>query len=280
MKYGLVLEGGSRKVLYSAGVLDVFLTEKIDFDYVVGVSAGGHAAVNFVAGQRGRLRNILLPRMYWEDPLAFFKMGWKEELRRMCYDLPYVKFPFRYRDFFASNVDWEICASSARTGKPVYFTEHRDQGRLNDILNASCSVPLVFPVGNIDGQPYVDGCVTDSIPIQRAFDRGCDKLVVILSKEPGNKPTNFSKYKRLYSARFQRPYPELYKSLMVRYEQYMDQIEQIRRLEKEGKIFVFKPMENICGVFDTSKKRLDFTYNLGINDAQKRLDELREFMSD
>ena len=40
MKKGLVLEGGGMRGVFTCGVLDYFLEKKINFEYVIGVSAG------------------------------------------------------------------------------------------------------------------------------------------------------------------------------------------------------------------------------------------------
>ena len=61
MKLGIVFEGGSRKVMFSAGVIDALIDENLNFDYVLGVSAGAHCALNFVTKQKGRVFQILKP---------------------------------------------------------------------------------------------------------------------------------------------------------------------------------------------------------------------------
>ena len=47
MKVGLVLEGGAMRGLYTAGVIDTFLKEKIDVDTIIGVSAGALFGMNY-----------------------------------------------------------------------------------------------------------------------------------------------------------------------------------------------------------------------------------------
>lgn len=54
MKIGLVVEGGGMKCAYSAGILDKFLDDHIQFDYCIGVSAGAANTLSYLAGQRGR----------------------------------------------------------------------------------------------------------------------------------------------------------------------------------------------------------------------------------
>ena len=55
MKYGLVLEGGAMRGLFTAGVLDVFMENGIAFDGAVGVSAGAAFGCNLKSHQIGRV---------------------------------------------------------------------------------------------------------------------------------------------------------------------------------------------------------------------------------
>ena len=49
LKTGLVLEGGGTRGLYTAGVLDAFMEHNIEFDGVIGVSAGAIHGCSFVS---------------------------------------------------------------------------------------------------------------------------------------------------------------------------------------------------------------------------------------
>ena len=51
-----------------------------------------------------------------------------------------------------------------------------------DILKASCSIPFVCRPYVIDGVPYYDGALSDPIPIEKAYELGCEKVVLILTK--------------------------------------------------------------------------------------------------
>lgn len=54
VKTGLVLEGGAMRGMYTAGILDVLMEEKIQVDGVIGVSAGAVFGCNYKSGQIGR----------------------------------------------------------------------------------------------------------------------------------------------------------------------------------------------------------------------------------
>ena len=51
---GLVLEGGGMRGVFTNGVLDYLMDQKIRFPYVVGVSAGACNGLSYMSHQRGR----------------------------------------------------------------------------------------------------------------------------------------------------------------------------------------------------------------------------------
>ena len=58
MKYGLVLEGGGMKGIFTAGVLDLLMDKNIMFSDIYGVSAGACHMTSYISGQRGRAFDI------------------------------------------------------------------------------------------------------------------------------------------------------------------------------------------------------------------------------
>ena len=59
---GLIIEGGGRRGIFAAGVLDRLVQNNISFDYIIGISSGAQAALNFVAGQRERTKKNIIPQ--------------------------------------------------------------------------------------------------------------------------------------------------------------------------------------------------------------------------
>ena len=53
-KTGLVLEGGALRGLFSAGVMDVLMENGVEFDGIIGVSAGAAFGCNYKSRQPGR----------------------------------------------------------------------------------------------------------------------------------------------------------------------------------------------------------------------------------
>lgn len=295
MKYGLILEGGSRKGLFTAGILDVFLENRFHFDYVVGVSAGAHAALNYVTEQKGRLKQVLSPesiRQRTHKNGALWRDGILKEMHFMIYKYSFDrKNPFDFKKFFSSPVRCEIVATCADTGQTVYWCDQDDSADkklliqkirrnrlLCDHVCASCSLPILFPPVKIGDMFYADGCVTDSVPFERAFEQGCDKVVVITTQEPWDGPTDFKKWDIMLSPMYKKKYPNLYRALMSRYENYCRQEARLKELEDSGKALVFHPVEVLCGLFENSAEKINESYNYGVRSAQARLKEVKKFL--
>ena len=280
MKVGLALEGGSRQTIFSAGVLDTWMDEDIYFSYFAGVSAGCHAAMNFITRQRGRFRYIIQPRKIQQgmDHANRILDGIQKECNALHYNAAYGDMPFDFHLFFGSGVECEFGLTCCETGRTEFFQEYMSEKRLLDIVNASSALPILFPIAEIDGKHYADGCVTAPIPYQRAFEKGCDKVVVVSTHYPGEIVTDFRKYRMVLNPMFKRKYPAFFRSLMLRYKRYEKMFVEMEKLEKKGKLLIFRPERAVCDLFETDREKLDDTYNRGVEYAKRRMGELKAFL--
>ena len=100
----LVLEGGAIRGIFSAGVLDFLMERKVQFPYVVSVSAGTCCAMSYLSGQLGRTRACMMPdpetRYYGLQQLR--ESGKLMDLRKIFFEYPYGRFPFDFSAYFAS----------------------------------------------------------------------------------------------------------------------------------------------------------------------------------
>lgn len=279
MKYGLILEGGSRRCMFTAGVLDYWLENNIYFDFIAGASAGSLSAVNYVSRQAGRTRNILQPNLQDTSPKGFIRNGFADQLQRMCFDYAYEDYPFDFKTFFTSKTKCEIVVTNCITGQAEYINERVDHRKLVEALYASCSFPVIFPVAYINHTPYMDGSIGDALPFQRAFDFGCDKVIVVPTKAPNNAPFDFTKTKRIIHYKFEAQYPELYIAFMNRIDRYNAQMDAIEKYKREGKMIVIESQEPLCSSFDIDHAKLDFSYNHGRQRAIQTFDQVREFLN-
>lgn len=279
MKCGLVLEGGSRRCMFTAAVLDRFMEEGIEFPYVVGVSAGAQMAMNYVSKQPGRSKEVTMPDFDRSILSRSIKSTLKNYLKRLSYSFSYNEYPFDFNTYFNSETICEITATSCDTGEAVYFQERENESRLLDILMASGSLPMIFPEIEVDGKFYVDGCIADSLPFDHAFDMGCDKAIVVVTKADGELAADYRSNRRILTRMYGEKYPFLFDRLMDRYDRYTEQTERMYELEKEGRILVLKPDQPYVWAFELSKEKLENMYAGSVAVVNSRMDEIKRFIS-
>lgn len=281
-KTGLVVEGGGMKCAYCAGVLDQFLEHGITFDYCIGVSAGAASVASYLAGQKGR--NLRFYTEYIDDPWyfgvrSFLKNGDLFNLKYIYGDLTNSggRDPLDLEALKKNPAEYEIVATCAETGEGVYFS--KDDLIQDDYRHvmASCAIPAVCRPVEIDGKHYYDGGLADSIPMQRALDRGCDKLVVIASKSRKFVKTP-EKFRLMYTLMC-RKYPKAVKALNDRYLTYRRQQKLMFDLEKAGTAFLFTPeTDRKINTFTMDREVNQHMYDLGVQDFRRKQQKLAAFL--
>ena len=240
-KSALILEGGGMRGVFTCGVLDNFMERGIRFPFTIGVSAGACNGLSYLSGQKGRAKysNIDLLERYRYVGLKYLIT--KRNI--MDFDLLFHTFPneiipYDYKALAQCSEEFEMVTTSCVTGKACYFNEKNDPDRIIDIVKASSSLPYVCPVSYVDGHPMVDGGVADSVPLQRALDKGFVNNVVVLTRNKGyRKPDKPSRVPFF----FYRKYPNLRRAISMRNLIYNSQMELVERMEAEGKLLVIRP---------------------------------------
>lgn len=277
-KTGLVLEGGGMRGIYTAGVLDVFLEKGVEFDGVIGVSAGVVHGCSFLSGQRGR--SIRYYKRYCKDWrfMSFRNLLLTGDMvgEKFCYhDLPDRLDPFDYEAFGRSRAEFYAVCSNVATGKAEYL-RMEDLKKQVDIMRASASLPCISKMVRLNGKKYLDGGCTDSIPV-RAFRRmGFCRNVVVLTRQEGYvKQAEMSGLVRL---RYWR-YPRLVRAMERRHVDYNKTIRYIRRLEEAGEVFVICPSRELTiGRMEHNPQKMQEAYDLGRQDALQHMDRLLKWL--
>jgi predicted patatin/cPLA2 family phospholipase len=275
MKTALVMEGGAMRGMFTCGVLDVLMENGISFDGAVGVSAGATFGCNIKSRQIGRafrynkkyckdkryhsIRSLLTTGDIYNVPF--------------CYDeLPYKLDKWDIETFSKNPMEFYCVATDINTGKPVY---HKcETGGKEDIIwiQASASMPLVSRPVEIDGGVYLDGGISDSIPLKFMEGLGYDKILVIETQ-----PKDYVKGRQKYMPLVRwmlRKYPNMIKAMEERYLMYNEQKRYVREKEEKGEIEVIRPLAplNISPV-ETDEKELERVYQLGRAEALKYLNK-------
>lgn len=280
MKWGLVLEGGASRTYFSCGVMDGLLKEKLFADYVIGVSAGIAFGVSYVSRQFGRNYEIL---MKYESDKRY--MGVRHLLNRknrsyynldfVFDDIPNGLVPFDYNTFDGRDTECKAVVTNLETGEPCYIEMPEDKRFM--LLRASCALPLLFQPIEVNGVKYMDGGVSDSVPFEKAFEDGCDKVVAVLTR-----PLGYIKSKEgatsLVKAAYRR-YPEFTASFLSRPDRYNKDMEKLREYERQGKALILAP-DDTFGIGRTEKdpKKLVKLYESGMDCMRREAERVREFV--
>ena len=282
MKTGLVLEGGALRAIFSSGVCDALLEGDIMTDYVVGVSAGIAYGVSYVSRQPRR--NLEVVTRYAPDPRYMGMRNLRDKDNRSYFGLdftynviPNKLVPFDYNTFAAYPGEVEAVVTDLDTGKAAYLPVPRGSGDFK-VLQATCALPLMFPVIHVDGVPCMDGGIADAIPWQRALDKGCDRVLVVLT-HPRNYVRKPDKLLPLIRRTY-REYPAFLAVMEKRVKRYNESHRRLLELEKEGRVKVIAPASTL-GVSRTERntEKLRLLWAEGYQMAVDRMDELRDYFS-
>ena len=260
MKTGLVLEGGAMRGMFTAGVLDSWMDEQISFDGIVGVSAGALFGINAPAGQKGRairynlkyirdkrymgLRSLLTTGNLINADFAFYEVSSKLDV-------------FDEAAFQRSGVDFYAAVTDLHTGAPEYI-RITEPFRQMEVLRATSAMPYVSRPVELDGRFYLDGGVSDSIPVHFCKSLGYDKTVLVLTR-----PLEYRK---------ERP-------AAWRWEVYNRQVEEIIGMEQRGELFVVRPNGPLpIRRVEKDPAKLQAVYDLGAEAGRASLSGLKEYL--
>ena len=271
MKKGLVMEGGAMRGMFTCGVLDVLMENGISFDGAVGVSAGATFGCNIKSKQIGRAYRY--NKKYCSDKRyhsisSFIKTGDIYNVP-FCYDeLPYKLDRWDIETFKNNPMEFFCVATDIVSGKPVYHKCLTGEKYDIEWIRASASMPLVSRPVRIDGGIYLDGGISDSIPLKFMEDNGYTDNLVIETQ-----PLDYVKGRQKYMPLVRwslRKYPNMIKCMEKRYIMYNKEKKYIREKEKKGLVRVIRPKEplNISAI-EKNPAEIERVYRLGREAGEK-----------
>lgn len=278
---GLILEGGGMRGAFTAGVLDCWMARGVRFDDVYGVSAGACQACSYLCDQPGRGIRVWLN--YLRDPgfCSIRSLLTTGDLfgARMNYDLiPRQLDPLDNDAFLKRGARFIAVVTDVETGEPAYIPV-RDMFDDIQAVRASASLPLISNMVAYRGRRYLDGGISDAIPVRRAIADGHDKNVVVLTRAPGyvKSPNRAIGAMRLRYAR----YPRLVEAVARRHVMYNDTLRFIDEQAAAGKLFVLRPdVAPDVGRVERDPEKLRRLHAAGYAAAEKSLDALRRFIGE
>lgn len=276
---GLILEGGGMRGAFTSGVLDYWMERELYFKNVYGVSAGACQACSYLCHQKGRGLRVWVN--YIHDP-RFCSM--KSLLTTgdlfgaaLNYDLvPRKLDPLDNDVFLNSGARFIAVLTDVETGRPVY-APIRDMFEDIGAIQATASLPLISNMVSYRGRRYLDGGVSDSIPVKKAIADGCDKNVLVLTQAPGYRKEP-NKALGLMKVKYAR-YPKLVDAVARRHIMYNDTLDFISGEVEAGRLFVIRPdVTPNVGRVEKDPEKLKALHDVGYAVAEKTFDALAAFL--
>ena len=280
MKIGLVLEGGGMRGLFSAGVLDALLELKeLSVNGIVGVSSGALFGVNYVSKQKERA--VRYNKKYADDKRYMGLHSWITTGNAVnkdfaFYELPYKLDVFDNETFKKAETDFYVVMTNVESGKPEYVLIE-DAFAQMEYLRATSALPFASKIIEINGKKYLDGGISDSIPIDFCESLGYDKIIAVLTRPEGTYKED--KLGFLYKLVY-RKYPNLVNSLLNMATDYEKVLAKIKDLENKGEIFVVRPPEVLkIGRLEKNRDKIQKVYDTGLNTGLKELDNIVKYLN-
>lgn len=269
----LILEGGTFRPIFSAGVMDALLDHHLEFDYVIGVSAGICNGFSYVSKQKGRNLKILVDYRHDKRYLSKRHLLTEQSLfgRDFIYNqIPNTLIPFDYDTFYQYPGKILVGVTNAESGKAEY-KDGKNTDLKNTMLQATCAIPFVFPPIKLDGQTYYDGGLVDPIPIRKAIKDGNDKHLIVLTRTKDYKKT-LEKSNVMAARLIRHKYPKLEKILLERHNAYNETVAFCNELEKAQKAVIIRPdyeLDSLEEDLEQIKKNYQAGYDMAIQNMDR-----------
>jgi predicted patatin/cPLA2 family phospholipase len=280
-KIGLVLEGGGVRGAYTVGALTWLKDNHISFDYSVGISSGAVYLACFLADKMEAAKNM--STKYAAGPECVGIQALLKEGHYVAYKYIFnvclkEKEGLSMAPLRAAKPDMEVGAYDLGKGETCWFGPEDLDDDL-DLLRATCALPIASAVVEYKGRRLLDGGITKMIPIERAVEQGCTKVMVITTKPADFVRKPASKFIRFMMKRIYKDYPKVEEDYQVRHINYYKQMTMIKDMVADNKAILMYPSETVkVNRFKGDEEKCLQLYNLGYADMEKRKDEILAFM--
>lgn len=280
-KFGIVMEGGGMRGLYTAGVIDVLMENDIYADSAVGVSAGAVFGCNYKSEQIGRVRRY--NKKYCKDKRLASIRNWITTGDIYSKEFGYNELPWKLdifdRGTYKDNpMKFTVVCTDINTGKPVYH--QCPKGDVEDIewMRASASIPVVSRPVKLGGKQLLDGGVSDPIPVEWMLKQGYEKNIVVLTRDINYRKTANPRMMMFLKAVLHK-YPALLEDLEKRHIHYNETLEKLGSLEKAGRVHIIRPSQPVkAAMIERDADNLERIYQMGRSDMEKDLEQLRAYL--
>ena len=216
----IVAEGGGPKIAYTAGVLKCLLEHKIYVPYCVGISAGAEVLLPYVSRQVRRLEVTTIDAPNQKGSIGLtpmIKEGGIFGIESTCKFID-GKAPLDWSSFYKNPTQMEVGVYNMATHGVEYYNKDFIKPDMT-LIKACCALLLLAKPYEWNGSKYFDAGLVDMISIDQAIRHGCDKHIVISTKEEGYVRKPAPKYQQ-WLAKLVYKDDKIVDDLMHRHDRY------------------------------------------------------------
>ncbi len=277
-KYGLVVQGGTLRSIFTSGVLDAFISSGFNpFKYIVGVSGGAMCMSYYISKQYKTTYNIMQElagdekfknwlNMFSEE--GFINLQYLDEFTRNKYPLDLKVLNRKSR-----SIKVEIVTTSLEDGRPIYLRARKKNWY--KYLKASASIPFVTR-GEviINNLKLMDGGWSDPIPVKRAIQNKCTDIIVIRTLPKSHRET--WSYFGKFGGFWHRNSPSLSERFHKDYVFYNEIADFLEKTHNGINIHQIAPKDYLKTTsYSTTNEFLDADYRLGMELGLDLVKELK-----
>lgn len=276
----VIFEGGGMRGAYTAGVIDAFIEHDVEYSVIYGVSSGACHATTFLSRQFGRARKIIVD--YVHDKRYFglktlLKTGNMFGIDFIFQTLAHELEPYDYETAAKSKSKFLVGVINIKSAVSEYF-QVKDTDAEYHVLAATMALPIISRPVKLNGNKYLDGGIVDSLPIQRALDDGCKKIVMVQTQDP----TFRRKFNMLtpFFAIWYLFHPKLVYKIGTRHIRYNKSLDLISEMEQKGEVFVIRPKVPVTiKRLEFNKEKIEELYEDGYRDALELMPKLKAYLA-
>ncbi len=276
---GIVLEGGTFRPIFSAGIMDALLEEGVMFPYCIGVSAGISFGVSYISKQKGRNLEVLLNCRRDKRYIGTRNLIKCHSLFGLDFvydEVPNKLYPFDWDTFLQYDGRVLVGVTNAETGKAEYLNA-LEMDKKCTMLQATCAMPLFFPAINCNDSKYYDGGLADSIPIRKAIADGNEKNLIVLTRPKGYRRT-LGRDSKIAIRLLRNKYPAMVEVIRERPDLYNETVDYCEELEREGKAVILRPDYTVESM-EKDLAVLESNYKHGYEMAMNQMVAIKKLLS-
>ena len=277
-KTALIIEGGGQRGVFSFGITDTFIARNYDpFDIYIGVSNG----VAVLCWYLIRETDNNLDKMLYAakgDYLSYKNIFTGKDILKFhqMYDDGEKMFK-PSMDKIKNNLDGKeyiAVVTDAIEANAEYYSF--GDGDWMPKMIASGTLPvLVRTPSLINGRRKFDGGVSDPLPVEKAYEMGAKKIILIRTYE--KKFRRKMKLENYIGALFSKKYPKLRNALLEHYKTYNRALDFIKNPPNDCEIVQLCPPKKLKSKRDSKNiEILKADYKLGKRVAAEYLDSLED----